>query len=68
MYNTEKMIRAGRAAIGRNPQRDITAAEIMQLKEQAADNWQLAENSFLLGVAVGMRIAEAERMKEPAAK
>ena len=73
MYNTAGMIEKGRAAIKRNPARDITALELRRIRESAAgDEYQFAENTFLLGVAIGMRIAAAEArgplksQKEPA--
>lgn len=58
MYNTQKMIETGRAIMRDNPNRDITVYELKAAKEQAGDDEYLfAENTFLFGVAVGMRIA-----------
>lgn len=62
MYNTQKMIKTGREIMEQNPARELTAREFMAMKEQAAgDEYLFAENSFLFGVAVGMRIAAAEK-------
>lgn len=66
MYNTAGMIEAGRAAMRRNPARDITALELHRIRENAAgDDYKFAEDAFLLGVAIGMRIAAAEARGGP---
>lgn len=64
MYNTRKMIEAGRDAIQRHPRRELTAADFQNMKEAAGgDAFLLAENAFMLGVAVGSRITAAEQKK-----
>ena len=65
MYNTQEMIKTGRETMQRHPARDLTAFEFKTMKEQAAgDEYLFAENSFLFGLAVGMRIAAAEQREQ----
>lgn len=65
MYNTQKMITTGRETMQRHPARDLTAFELHTIREQAGgDEYLFAENAFMFGVAVGMRIAEAERKRQ----
>lgn len=61
MYNTDKLIEAGRAAIGRNPNRDLTCYELRQLRDKSEDQYQFGTDCYLAGVAIGMRIAAAEQ-------
>ena len=60
MYNTQEMIKTGRETMQRHPARDLTAFEVHRIREDAGDEFVFAENMFLLGVAVGMRIAKQE--------
>ena len=60
MYNTQQRIEDGRQILKHNPRRDLTAWEINKVKEQAADVYEFGESMFLLGVAIGARIAAQE--------
>ena len=60
MYNAPQRIEEGREAMRRHPARDLTAFEVNRIREEAGDEFVFAENMFLLGVAVGMRIAKQE--------
>lgn len=62
MYNIERMIKTGQDAIEQNPRRDIGGVEMRTLHDMAnGDEYQLARDSFFVGVAVGMRIAAAQK-------
>ena len=61
MYNTDKLIETGRAAVSRNLNRDITRYELQQMHDRAEDQYQFATDCYLAGVAIGMRIAAAEQ-------
>lgn len=61
MYNTDKLIETGQAAVRRNPHRDLTSYELRQMHDRAEDQYQFATNCYLAGVAIGMRIAKAEQ-------
>jgi hypothetical protein len=63
MYNTQKMIEAGAQALKRNPKRDATAREFREIRDNGGDEWGGIVDAYLFGVAVGMRIAEAERKR-----
>lgn len=61
MYKTRQRVDEGREAMRRHPKRDITAAEVQELREAAGDDvYKFGEDMFLLGVAVGMRLARQE--------
>lgn len=61
MYKTQQRIDEGRETMRHNPARDITVAEIHEIKEAAgADVYKFGEDMFLLGVAIGARIAKRE--------
>lgn len=61
MYKTQQRIDEGRETMRHNPARDITAAEIHEIKEAAGpDVYKFGEDMFLLGVAIGARIARQE--------
>lgn len=61
MYKTKQRIDEGRETMRHNPARDITAAEIQEIKEAAGpDVYKFGEDMFLLGVAIGARIARQE--------
>ena len=61
MYKTQQRIDEGRETMRRNPARDITAAEMHEIKEAAGpDVYKFGEDMFLLGVAIGARIARQE--------
>lgn len=61
MYKTDQRIDEGREAMRRHPARDITAAEVQEIREAAGtDVYKFGEDMFLLGVAVGMRLARQE--------
>lgn len=60
MYNTQQRIDEGRKAMERHPARDLTAQEVRTIREQAADVYEFGNDMFLLGVAIGMRIAAQE--------
>ncbi len=61
MYNTQKMIEAGQQATRKHPNRDITAAELRAIRDRSGDELDRMADAYLLGVAVGMRIAKAEQ-------
>lgn len=61
--NIDKHIEEGRRILNKNPRRDISAGAFMYINDQAADKWDLAEKSYLLGVAIGKRIAQANAKK-----
>lgn len=63
MYNTQKMIEAGAQALKRNPKRDATAREFREIRDNGGDEWGGIVDAYLFGVAVGMRISEAERKR-----
>ena len=64
MYNVETMINDGRQAIRRNPQRDATAQELRVIRDGGkGDEWETINRAYLFGVALGVRIAEAERRR-----
>ena len=60
MYNVTKMIEAGAKALKRNPKRDATAWEFKQISDSSGGEWEKMTGAYLLGVAIGMRIAAAE--------
>ena len=60
VYTTQKRIDEGRQTMRRHPQRDLTAGEVREIKEQAADVYEFGNNMFLLGVAIGARITQQE--------
>ena len=61
MYNAPQRIEEGREAMRRHPARDLTAFEVHRIREEAGDVYEFGENMFLLGVAIGRRIAAAEQ-------
>lgn len=61
MYNTQRMIATAEKALKRNPKRDATAWDFKQISDSSGDKWDSMTNAYLLGVAVGMRIAKAEQ-------
>ena len=63
MYNTQKMIEAGTQTLKRNPKRDATAREFREIRDHGGDEWDGMIDSYLFGVAVGMRIAKAEQQR-----
>ena len=63
MYNTQKMIEAGTQALKRSPKRDATAREFREIRDHGGDEWDGMIDSYLFGVAVGMRIAKAEQQR-----
>ena len=60
MYNTQQRIADGRETMRQHPARDLTAFEVHRIKEEAGDVYEFGNNMFLLGVAIGRRIAEQE--------
>ena len=64
-YNMEKMIETGRMAILRNPRRDITLHEY-ELLAHSGDIYKITERAFHMGIAVGMRLANAKQQKPKA--
>lgn len=65
MYNTQAMIETGAQALRRNPKRDATAWEFKTIRDNCGGGeWDSMTDAYLFGVAVGMRIAEAERKRQ----
>ena len=63
-YNVEKMIETGRDIMKSNPKRDLGALEFAQLNERnPLDKFGMASDAYLVGVAIGMRIAKADAQK-----
>lgn len=60
-YNISKMIASGREIMANNPQRDITATEMKNIRDTDPDVYAQIENAFLFGVALGVRIGNAKR-------
>lgn len=55
-YNIEKLIEEGRKILEQNPNRDLTAFTVKQVKDSSEDEYLFGENMFLMGLAVGARI------------
>ena len=64
MYNLEKQLEIGGKIMKQNEQRDLRVVDIMAANDlSGGDKYELATNMFLIGVAIGHRIAEAKRAK-----
>ena len=64
MYNLEKQVEMGTTIMKRNEKRDLRIVDFMAANElSGGDKYELAENMFLIGVAIGHRIANIERAK-----
>ena len=61
--NVENMKLDALKALARHPRIDAKSSTITQIVKASADEWEVANEVYLLGVAVGMRIAKAEQEK-----
>lgn len=58
-YNISKMITSGREIMANNPKRDITLIDMARIRDTDTDVYIQIENAFLFGVALGVRIGNA---------
>ena len=64
MYNLEKQLANGTEIMKRNEKRDLRLVDFMAANDlSGGDKYELASNMFLIGVAIGHRIAKAEQAK-----
>lgn len=64
MYNLEKQVEIGGKIMKQNEKRDLRLVDFIAANDlSGGDKYELASNMFLIGVAIGHRIAEAERAK-----
>ena len=59
-YNVQKMITSGREIMANNSRRDITMVDIKNIMDSSSGICDVMFNSFLFGVALGVRIGKAE--------
>ena len=61
MRDVTKAIQEGRAALKNHRQSDSTIPELGEIIANSAEDWDMAHNGFLFGVAIGMRLEKAKR-------
>lgn len=61
MYNIEKLVAEGQEIMKQNPRRMPGTYQMMDQKEKSEDTYQFGTDMFLIGLAIGARIAKSQK-------